>query len=70
MARGQQTTIPVIGVLISVSLDTYAGRMAAFRKGLKEGGFVEGQNVAIEYRSAEGQFDRLPGGLTHTDVSL
>jgi putative tryptophan/tyrosine transport system substrate-binding protein len=58
-ARAQQP-MPVIGFLNSAMLEGEAGRLAAFRQGLKENGFVEGQNVAIEYRSAEGQFDRLP----------
>ena len=58
--RAQQTAIPVIGFLNSATLKGEAERLAAFRQGLKESGFVEGQNVVIEYRSAEGQFDRLP----------
>ncbi len=59
-ARAQQPTIPVIGWLESGSgqLSPYAS--AAFRKGLNEMGYVEGRNVAIEYRSADGQIDRLP----------
>jgi len=59
-ARAQQSAIPVIGFLNSATLKGEAERLAAFRQGLKESGFVEGQNVVIEYRSAEGQFDRLP----------
>jgi putative ABC transport system substrate-binding protein len=56
----QQPTSPVIGYLSSTSSDPYASFVAAFQQGLKETGFVSGQNVTIEYRWAEGQFDRLP----------
>jgi putative ABC transport system substrate-binding protein len=59
-ARAQQSSIPVIGFLGSASPDLYADRLRTFRQGLKEEGYVEGQNVAIEYRWAEGQNDRLP----------
>src|SRR5258708_30699150 len=52
--------MPVIGYLRSGSADTSAYLVAAFHQGLKELGYVEGQNVAIEYRWAEGQYDRLP----------
>ena len=52
--------MPVIGFLRSVSLADVADLVTAFRQGLKEGGYVEGQNVAIEFRSAEGHLDRLP----------
>ena len=58
-ARAQQATMPVIGLLGSESLDLWASRMRAFHGGLKEAGYVEGQNVAIKYRWAEGHNDRL-----------
>jgi putative tryptophan/tyrosine transport system substrate-binding protein len=59
-AGAQQPAMPVIGVLLPTSLDTNAGRLRAFRGGLKDTGYVEGENVTIEYRSAEGHNDQLP----------
>jgi putative tryptophan/tyrosine transport system substrate-binding protein len=59
-ARGQQSKLPVIGILSSGTPDSYASRLRAFQKGLNEAGFVEGRNVSIIYRWAEGQYDRLP----------
>ena len=60
LARAQQPPLPVIGFLNSASPGGYAPFVAAFRQGLKETGYVEGQNVAVEYRWAEGQYDRVP----------
>jgi|GraSoiStandDraft_41_1057321.scaffolds.fasta_scaffold180886_3 putative ABC transport system substrate-binding protein len=59
-ARAQQPTMPVIGFLNITSPEANAGRLRAFRQGLKDTGYVEGENVAIEYRWAESQYDRLP----------
>ena len=58
-ARAQQAT-PVVGFLGSASPEAYARRLRAFHQALKETGYVEGQNVEVEYRWAEGQYDRLP----------
>jgi putative ABC transport system substrate-binding protein len=59
-ARAQQPAMPVIGILASVSPAPYASYIAAVKEGLRQTGYVEGRNVAIEYRWAEGQYDRLP----------
>src|SRR4051812_46227863 len=60
VARAQQPAMPAIGFLGSASPTPFAEMTAAFREGLKEVGFVEGQNVTVEYRWAEGQYERLP----------
>jgi len=59
-ARAQLAALPVIGLLGSASPDLSADRLRPFRQGLSETGYVEGNNVVIEYRWAEGQNDRLP----------
>jgi putative tryptophan/tyrosine transport system substrate-binding protein len=58
--RAQQKAMPMIGLLSSFSPGPSAPNVAAFRQGLGETGYVQGQNVAIEYRWAEGRYDRLP----------
>src|ERR1700687_5372456 len=60
VARAQQPQLPVIGFLHSGSPGPFAHLVAAFREGLREAGYVEGQNVAIEFRWAEGHYDLLP----------
>ena len=59
-AQAQQPALPVIGFLNLASPDTIADRVRAFRQGLKETGYIEGENVVLEFRFAEGQYDRLP----------
>src|SRR5262249_19882825 len=59
-ARAQQPAMPVVGYLDASSPGASSPRVAIFRRGLAEAGYVEGRNVAIEYRWAEGRYDRLP----------
>ena len=59
-ARAQQPAMPVVGFLRSTSIERSTHLVTAFRQGLKEAGYSEGQNVTIDYRSAEGQYERLP----------
>ena len=59
-ARAQQPSVPVIGYLSPTSPDAIPDRLRAFHQGLKDTGYVAGENVAIEYRWAEGEYDRLP----------
>jgi putative ABC transport system substrate-binding protein len=72
-ARAQQSAMPVIGLLESRSPDAISDRLRAFRQGLKDTGYVEGENIAIEYRFAENQIDRLPtlaADLVHRQVAV
>ena len=62
-ARAEQPAMPIMGFLAIQSSRYLASRMPSFRQGLKEAGYIEGQNVAIEYRLAEGHYDRLPDML-------
>src|SRR4030088_3072188 len=71
--RAQQSAIPVVGVLSSASARGYAPMLAALRKGMGEGGYVENENVKLEYAFAEESYDRLPAlaaGLVERHVSL
>jgi putative ABC transport system substrate-binding protein len=63
-ASAQQPTVPVIGFMSARSPEDSAHLVAAFRRGLSESGFIEGQNVAIEFRWARGQYDNLPALAT------
>src|SRR6266481_957512 len=63
VARAQQPTMPVVGFIRDGSAEANARNAAAFRKGLNETGYIEGQNVTVEYHWLEGQYDRLPALL-------
>jgi putative ABC transport system substrate-binding protein len=72
-ARAQQPAMPVIGFLNNTSPEPNAGPLRAFRQGLKDTGFVEGENVAVDYRWADNQLDRLPAlatDLVHRRVAV
>src|SRR5262249_48911012 len=71
--RAQQPAMPLVGILNAGSREVMRPQIIAFLKGLKESGYVEGQNLAVEYRFAEGQFDRFPAlasDLIRRQVSL
>jgi putative ABC transport system substrate-binding protein len=61
VARAQRPSVPVVGFLSATSPESYATFVNGFQRGLREAGFVDGDNVATIYRWAEGQYDRLPG---------
>ena len=72
-AHAQQSAVPVIGLVNAGSREASASRVAAFRKGLNEAGYVEGQNVTVEYHWLDGQYDRLPSlmeGLVRRRVAV
>jgi hypothetical protein len=69
-ARAQQAAMPVIGLLSAGSASGFADRLRGFHQGLSETGYVEGRNVTVQYRWADGRYDRLPRrGHQWTDVS-
>ena len=73
IARARQRTMPIVAFIHAASLDGFERYVDAFRQGLEENGFVESKNVAIEYRSAEGHYERLPtivADMVHRQVSV
>ena len=73
VAHAQQALMPVVGFINAASAQNYTRQLAAFLKGLGESGYVDGRNVAVEYRWAEGQNDRLPAmaaDLVHRQVAV
>jgi putative ABC transport system substrate-binding protein len=72
-ARAQQPAMPVIGFLLPSTVEGYSVQISGFRRGLTEAGYVEGQNVTIDYRAADGHYERLPAmaaGLVRGNVAL
>src|SRR5215470_4672088 len=72
-ARAQQPAIPVVGFINAAAAQSYEQQLSAFLKGLSEAGYVDGRNVTIEYRWAEGRIDRLPAmvaDLVHRHVAV
>jgi putative ABC transport system substrate-binding protein len=69
-ARAQQQALPVVGFIRDGSADASTRQVAAFRKGLNETGYVEGQNVTVEYHWLEGQYDQLPTDLVRRRVAV
>ena len=72
-ARAQQSAVPVVGLITGFSADAAARYVAAFRKGLNQTGYVEGQDVTVEYHWLEGHYDRLPAlmaDLVHRQVAV
>jgi putative ABC transport system substrate-binding protein len=71
--RAQQSAMPLIGFLNSQSAGSFSHLVAGFQQGLRESGFLEGQNIQIEYRWAEGQYERLPAlanDLVHRGIAV
>ena len=69
-ARAQQPAMPVVGFVNGGVADASANRVAAFRKGLSEAGYAEGQNVLVEYHWLEGHYERLPAVLALSHIHI